>query len=108
MTLQELQLREGRRWRRGPPGVDRMAVSAGCRCLRGARPRAGGAAATVPTMRWVDRGLVGVRAPPARRGGPADLDPAGALRVVRGDAGTAALVRAEPALGRGGGDRPRP
>src|SRR5215472_772572 len=105
MTLQELQLREGRRWRRGPPGVDRMAVSAGCRCLRGARPRAGGAAAAVSALCGSDRELVGVRAPPARRTGPADLDSAGALRVVRGDPGAAALVRAVPALGRGGGDR---
>ncbi len=83
--------------------VDGMSLAARCRCLHRAEARGPGAAASLPALLWANPWLVRLLAPR----GQADLDPAGALRGVPGDAGAAAMVRGAMALGRGGRDRSR-
>jgi len=58
MTPQELEPPWGRRWRCDPPGVDRMAVSAGCPCQCRPRPRPGGAPPALSALLEADRTLV--------------------------------------------------
>ena len=60
VTLLELVTPGGSKVETRSTGVDRVAVSPGCRCLRGIRARAGGTATALSALCGADPRLVGL------------------------------------------------
>src|SRR6266702_2693086 len=85
--------------------VDRIRVGAGCRGVRGGRPRRRGAGAGVSGLQATADGEVGLSALGEGGAGVADLDLARAVRELPAEPRAAAVVPAGAAAGCGGGDR---